>query len=244
MRMQNATVALSPDADLWERRGQARVPAATQVRVVLEGREPFSVQNRDLSWGGASLLLPVPASELSKTLGLEFPCAQGRSFSVRAEVVRADPVGDSHVMVGVRFSKLLVRDEERLERLLGMLMDPKQRAEGGMAERLEMDFLDREDMVTTLTEIRDGELSTVSLVPYQPDQSLLLILAGSGDLPTLQLRARVTAQQALTDGGTSKEHQLFAIDLKFEHPADDLKSTVDPMIRRLSRQRTQLDPAA
>jgi hypothetical protein len=236
------------DPSLWERRTQARVPVSTQVRVALNGgQERIVVQNRDLSWGGASLLLPVRPSELGQTIGVELPWGQGRYLATRAEVVRAEPVGTDHALVGVRFSKLLVRDEERLERLLGMLMEP---GEAGadqvtMAERFEVDFIDREDLQAVLGEIREGWLHIASFRPYRPDQSLLFVINGVGDLPSLQLRARVEGHGAFkADDGKPAEPRLFAIDLRFEHPAEDLRQVVDPLIRRLGGDHRELDPAA
>lgn len=235
-----------PDPALWERRTQTRVPVRTEVRVALSGMaDKVVVQNRDLSWGGASLLLPVRPSEVGETLGLEFPWAQGRYFNVRAQVVRAEPVGADQALVGVRFSKLLVRDEERLERLLSMLMDPRGLDSGrvSMAERLEIDFIDRDDMCAVLREVRGGHLHTASFRPYREDQSLLIVFSGLGDLPSLQLRARVERSAALSLGGEAADPGIYTIDLRFEHPSDDLRRAVDPLISRLGGK-DELVPAA
>jgi hypothetical protein len=245
---QDRAKATEADSSLWERRTQTRVPVHTQVRVALNGgQERIVVQNRDLSWGGASLLLPVRPSELGKTIGVELPWGQGRYLATRAEVVRAEPVGNEHTMVGVRFSKLMVRDEERLERLLGMLIDAGTQGTGQqvtMAERFEVDFIDREDMRAVLSEIREGWLHITSFRPYRPDQSLLFVINGFGDLPSLQLRARVEGHEALKgDDGKPGAPRLFSIDLRFEHPAEDLKRVVDPLISSLGGEQ-KLDPAA
>jgi hypothetical protein len=244
---QDRAKATEADPSLWERRTQTRVPVRTQVRVALNGgQERIVVQNRDLSWGGASLLLPVRPSELGKTIGVELPWGQGRYLATRAEVVRAEPVGTDHALVGVRFSRLLVRDEERLERLLGMLME---HGEAGadlvtMAERFEVEFIDRDDLRAVLEEIREGWLHIASFRPYRPDQSLLFVINGVGDLPSLQLRARVEGHDACkAEESKLAQPRLFAIDLRFEHPAEDLKRVVDPLISSLGGEEN-LDPAA
>lgn len=221
-----------------DRRVQSRFSVETQVMLARRaGGEKIAVQNRDLSWGGASLILPAGASDVGDSVVLEFPWCQNGSFSARAEVAWTRPVEDGRCIAGVRFSKLLVRDEDRLERLLSMLADPGRPDQPplSLTERLELVFNDGDDMRATLEDLREGHMKVTSFRRYDLDQSILFALGGHGKPPVLRLRARVIGRSPAVVGKDCGEPGVYPIELAFEHPLDDLRRAVDYVIQRVKR---------
>lgn len=236
-----------------DRRTQPRVEAKIQVRLATEARNgSLGAQNLDLSWGGASLLLPDSRLDVGESVKLEFPWTPGRSFYARAEVVRAQEVNDGF-LIGVRFSKLLVRHETRLERLLTLLIDPKSRQPGelSLSPQIDLDFMDVDGIAAALEEIRDGRYKVTSFRPYEANQSLMLVLIWQGRLPLLRLRARVRELRSiqlkrphLPASAAAQAPTLYLMDLAFEHPLGDLQRTIDPLTDRLTERGYLLQSAA
>lgn len=236
-----------------DRRTQPRVDARIQVRLATEaGNGSLGAQNLDLSWGGASLLLPDTELRVGESVKLEFPWTPGRSFYARAEVVRTQEVGDGF-LTGVRFSKLLVRHETRLERLLTLLIDPNRRQPGelSLSPQIDLDFMDVEGIGTALEEIRGGRYKVTSFRPYEENQSLMLVLIWQGRLPLLRLRARVRELHSvhlqrphLPAATAAQAPTLYLMDLSFEHPLGDLQRTIDPLTDRLTERGYLLQTAA
>lgn len=235
-----------------DRRTQPRVEARIQVRLAPEsGSESVGAQNLDLSWGGASLLLPDTRLKVGESVKLEFPWTPGRSFYARAEVIRCQESPDGY-LTGVRFSKLLVRHEARLERLLGLLIEPRrQSGELALSPQVDIDFMDTEGIASALEEIRSGRYQVTSFRPYEPGQSLMLVLIWQGRVPLLRLRARVKDSRALqikrphlSPAAVAQAPVLHQMDLSFEHPLADLRRTIDPLADRLNERGYRLLPAA
>jgi hypothetical protein len=88
----------APSGPQPDRRTQPRVDAKIQVRLAPDtGSGSLDAQNLDLSWGGASLLLPDTRLQVGESIKLEFPWTPGRSFYARAEVVRCQEVDEGFV---------------------------------------------------------------------------------------------------------------------------------------------------
>lgn len=219
-----------------ERRCQNRFEVKTEVQLALgRGTRQIIVRNQNLGWGGASLLLPETGLDIGESVSLEFPWAQGRSFSAYADVVWKERIEGRRSLVGVRFSKLLLAHEERLARLLTLLAEPGQtdRRDLLLAERVEIEFIDREDMEATLEEVRTGRLELTSFRPYELDQSVQLVVSRVGSTLGLHLRARVVQRRPLSLGGEEVSPRLFMIRLVLEHPLFDLERSVERMLRVL-----------
>jgi hypothetical protein len=249
--MQPDSESLTPPQP--DRRTQPRVEARIQVRLATEAAsESVSAQNLDLSWGGASLLLPDVRLQVGESVKLEFPWTPGRSFYARGEVVRTAEVTDG-LLAGIRFSKLLVHHQSRLERLLNLLISPDLRRseDFALSPRIDLDFMDVEGIAKALEEIRCGRFQLTTFQPYQVGQSLMLVLIWQGRTPLLRLRARVNGLQRLR----TKHHSpppadspqmpaLYVMDLTFEHPSGDLDRTIEPLSNRLGQRGPLLQSAA
>ncbi|MGE5155546.1 MAG: PilZ domain-containing protein [Bdellovibrio bacteriovorus] len=245
-----------PSGSHPDRRTQPRVDAKIQVRLAPDtGAGSLAAQNLDLSWGGASLLLPDTRLQVGESIKLEFPWTPGRSFYARAEVIRSQEAQDGFV-AGVRFSKMLVRHETRLERLLALLIDPSRRrpeVELALSPQIDLDFMDVDGIATALEEIRCGRYKVTSFRPYEANQSLMLVLIWQGRLPLLRLRARVKELRSIQLKGNHPNASasaqalaptLYLMDLAFEHPLGDLQRTIDPLTDRLTERGYLLQTAA
>lgn len=238
---------------IQERRTQPRVEARIEVRLTPEiASGSIGVQNLDLSWGGVRLLLPETPLAVGESVKLEFPWTPGRSFYARADVVRSERVSEGFV-TGLRFSKLLVRHESRLERLLGLLMGPGRHETPGasLSPQIDLDFMDVQGIISALEEIHGGRYQITSFRPYGVNQSLMLAFIWQGRVTLLRLRARVRELRRvelkranLSPSAAALAQPLFRMDLSFEHPLADLRRAIDPLMERLRERNYWLRTAA
>jgi hypothetical protein len=218
-------------------RSHPRVSVEARVELAREGMpERLLVKSLDLSWGGASLLVPERFLERDDALILRFPWAKGESFSARAAVEWNAQIDDRHRLVGVSFHKLGIRDEDRLQQLLSLLLRSGDATAQGqaVADQLDVCFLDRDDVLVALEQIRFGYFETTVFKTYGGNERLRLVLTAFGGLPTLQLRARVLWTKALgapQGGSTGGMHQLA---LALDHPEGDLKRAADALTEQLN----------
>jgi hypothetical protein len=222
------------------KRRHPRVAVEAQVALVRTGiPERIIVHNKDLSWGGASVIVPLAALDANDSLVLRFPGHKAMKFSARAEVVWTRSIDDGHYLAGVSFSKLCVNDEKQLQSLLSVLARSGDKSEQNTIAKncVEMYFLDREEMLAALEKIRSGSMETALFRSVQANERMPLVLTGYGDLPTLHLRARVLWQKAFSSKGNGAESGPFRVELALDHPGGDLKRAIDPLIAYLARLR-------
>jgi len=219
-----------------ERRGQSRFEVKTEVQLVLgRGKEQIIVRTLSLGWGGASLLLPDAAVEVGESVSLEFPWTQGASFAARGDVVWRQPIEGRRCLIGVRFSELLLAHEERLAQLLSLLAGPGRTDPmgTGLAERIEIEFIDRDDLAVTLEEICTGRIEITSFRPYELGRSLQLVVSRVGSRLSLPFRVRVIEREPLSVGPEGSTG-LSLLVLALEHPNGDLERSVGRVIARLN----------
>lgn len=234
--MQEKNLNLRDSTANAEKRTQTRVQVDFPISIVAVPHETsISARNRDISWGGAGFVLRSPALKVGDQFRVQFPWTNGASISAYAEVLRTQPVEDGRILVASRFASLSPRSEQRLERLLGMLMARQNGADTDAircAERLEIVFGDTADMQTTLSEIRTGELWVTSFSAYAEDQSIQLALGGTADLPSLTLRARVFHRESVREEKVVWAN-LYLVGLRFEHSSRQLQALIDHVLGRL-----------
>lgn len=237
----------SSDGQSWRnRRKHSRLPMTIQVGIKAEtGETSLVVQNQDISWGGVRFLAPKGALDDLKSVTVTFPWSNGRQFSAVAEIVRKDRVDDEHTLVAARFSKLSTADQSRLEKLLQLLHGASRATSDqklSMAPVLEILFSDIQEIYAKLAEIAEGRLSATVFESYEPGQSIRLVLGGIADVPALRLRARVVRADVVRSE-TASEWPMFDLELRFEHPADELKSAAAALEHQLATSRATADLA-
>jgi hypothetical protein len=229
------------DQAMKERRSQRRLGARIEICVNLpDSSHTIVAENQDISWGGAQFMTSDPAIRNAERLTLTFPWRRHQSFCADAEVVRREILADGRIRIGARFCSLSHQSHQRLEKLLGLLAKTEQTdddAESGAArasvvKTLEILFNEPDEMREMLAQIQDGQLSTTVFGTYRTGQSILFAMAGTRDLPSLRLRARVIGQTPLeiADSGWA---ELANVDLVFEHSRDDLARFVGSALGKL-----------
>ncbi|MBK1718282.1 PilZ domain-containing protein [Thiocystis violacea] len=214
-----------------EKRSQRRLGLGISIQVMLpDSDRPITVEDQEISWGGAQFITSDPGVRDGGRLGLILPWVGGQSFSIEAEVVRRERLDDGRHRVAVRFSSLSQRSEFRLEKLLDLLAEREERQTACHStptmERLELIFDDEAEMREKLAQIADGHLFVTVFGAYEIDQSILLVIGGTKDFPGFHLRARVNAQ-AVERAPRNGWIHLVRLDLKFEHPREELRHLAD-----------------
>lgn len=213
------------------RRSHRRLSVGLSIKATPpESEQPIPVANEDISWGGARFVASDPDALQGERLRLTFPWINGQSFTVDAEVVRRESHDDGRVTIAVRFASLSRVDQERLEKLLTLLSVQEKQVSDDAAppivETLEIHVTDANELRNTLAKIADGRLLLTVFGAYEVDQSIQLSIHGTENSPPIHLRARVFAQEILRMP-FSIERELVKLDLKFEHPVEDLKQLAD-----------------
>ncbi len=222
---------------LRRERSHPRFFVDARVGLVREGApDPMICRVKNLSWDGASLLVPGLGVDVHDPVALRFPWGRGGSFSAHAGVVWNQQVNAALCLVGVVFTKLRVRDEKKLKQLFTMLSRAQQASTGdaSIADDLELCFLDPGEMLAALEQVRSGCMETTVFEPIQANERVPLVLKGLGDLPTLHLRGRILWQKALGSETNPKGSGTFRVAVDFDHPYDDLKQVTTALIARLN----------
>ncbi|AGA90700.1 PilZ domain-containing protein [Thioflavicoccus mobilis 8321] len=234
MAIQSSNGTNGPD-----RRRHLRLPMTIPVSIMARDGACHTVQSQDISWGGVRFLAPKTALEGLKSVTVTFPWSNGTKFSAVAEVVRKDSADDERALVAARFSQLSTADQHRLEKLLRMLHGMDEQGDApriAMAPVLEIFFGDSDDIHVKLDEIIEGRLTATVFECYEPGQSIRLVLGGIADVPALRLRARVIKTKAVSINADS-EWPLFKLELRFEHPAEELKAAAASLGNQLESSR-------
>ena len=224
-------------AKLQRPRSHPRFTVEARVELAREGMpERLLVRSADLSWGGASLLVPEKFLEPDDSLILRFPWTNGESFSARAAVEWNSQVDHRHRLIGVSFHKLGIRDEGRLQQLLSLLLrsPDKKPQDQAVADQLDVCFLDRDDVLVALEQIRFGYFETTVFRPYRNNERLRLVLTAFGGLPALQLRARVLWAKSLGAADAADGAVMHQVALALDHPESDLKDVADSLTEQLT----------
>lgn len=220
------------------RRTHTRLSMRVPIRLVAQGSgTAVMAQNRDISWGGVQFIVPKEALASAESVTMTFPWANGEDLTVTATVLRSQTIDDRNMLVAARFSSLSTADQRRLEKLLYLLRDGDEQSRAlALVPSLEVLFNDADDMRTKLGEVAQGRFSMTVFRAYRIDQSIRVVLAGSTDLPALQLRGRVQNSRPLTSGAMP-DWPIYELDLRFEHPLAELKAMVESLTMRLARTR-------
>lgn len=221
-------------------RYHCRLPLSLPIRLErADTGDSIVVQNRDISWGGVRFAAPKQTCAELGSVTLEFPWANGKQFSATAEIVRTEPYDDRQDLVAARFSNLSAKDQKRLEKLLQMLQSANEDDDQGqpLAPVLEILVGDAAEMHAKLAELSEGHLSVTVVEAYHVNQSIQLIINDNSDRPPIKLRARVT-KVAPVSLDTESTWSIFDLELRFEHPLDELTVTAQSRLRQSAPYQT------
>jgi hypothetical protein len=222
---------------MHNRRSQRRLHVGISISVIpADSSQLIVVDNQDLSWSGTRFVTRDPDVYLGKKLQLIFPWRKGESFVANADVIRREPLEDGRIKVAARFSCLSRVDQARLAKILRLLSEHEQQAfddRTPIVEHLEINVTDEREMHDTLMQIANGRLLLTVFGGYRVDQSILLSITGEQIFPQIHLRARVQAQESLSFP-SNHQSDLVKLDLKFEHPSQDLIHLTHLLLRVLT----------
>lgn len=230
------------DTTSSERRTQARLSVEIPIKVKIPGRaELVDAINEDLSWGGAGCILStqfiLPEAVVrgaEEPLTLYFPWTGGDHIEIDATLARTHRLEDGRYRAALRFRSITPRNEARLEKLLTMLWQGKNKGdETGLVRELVLNLTAGDEMRRILEQVRSGELSIVSRDAYSRDESIRFVIHGEGQgLPSIGLRARVHRVRVLPSAEFGGD-ELYGLRLMFEHPLANIREVASLLLEQL-----------
>lgn len=228
LRRRPATVPIS------EKRRQLRISVTAPVQLSdPDQRWMMPAQITNIAWGGAAVRCKGLAGAVDQRVCLHLPAGRNQQIAILATILRID---DHHgePSYGLRFDSLAPEDEERLQKVLQILMSAPQhgerRQEARLVQRLEIEYGDAGEFRATLEDISASGLMLTVPESLEINQSLLVSLSSSDSPFNLSLRARVMHQTMV---GTP-EFAMFRIGLRFEHPDSQVKQRVAAVLEQLA----------
>ncbi len=224
----------APSLSGLEKRRQLRISVTAPVQLSDPDNRwliPATITN--IAWGGAAVRCKGLKGEIDQRVCLHLPAGRGGQISILATILRIDRVQDEPVY-GLRFESLAPEDEERLQKVLQILMASPQngerRQEARLVQRLDIEYGDAGEFRATLEDISASGLMLTVPEALEINQSLLVSLTSSDTPFNLSLRARVMHQTMV---GT--EHfRMYRIGLQFEHPDLQVKQRVAAVLQQLA----------
>jgi hypothetical protein len=194
--------------------------------------EQIVVNGVNLSWSGALLSVPHAKIANKEAVLLHLRCDDDDWITAQAQVVWRSAADDQQGLIGVRFTKLHVRDEAKLKHLLSRLAaSPSETPHNARIDgQIEISLDDPEETLVALGQIHNGFLETIMFGPIRAHEPFPVTLAGSGGIPTLDLRARVLSDKALDLVGAAETLGARRVTLALDHPIDDLRRVTNPLI--------------
>ena len=230
---ETSELAAAQAAAMREQRRQLRISVSATVQLgLLDGSDSRKATMRNISWGGASVRCLDMVLHAGQRVRLLLPIGKGDTITTVATVLRATTVNGA-TEYGLRFDSMSAADEERLERVLDILVaspsPDTRRSEARLVQRLEIEYGDCGEFCAVLEDISPSGVMLTVPDPLEIDQSLLVTLSGADTTHSLSLRARVVHQTLVTDCGMD----MYRVGLKFEHPGDELRARVAAVLQQL-----------
>ncbi len=222
-----------------ENRTQFRIRVAASVKVLWpQDSKPVNATLEDISWGGASIRVEEAKIDAGDTLQIILPRHQGGSISIEAKILRTWPQPDDNGYgMATRFSRLSTRDEAKLEEILQHLSqsadDEGQRKYARLSQRLDIQYDDEQELMSTLDDISAGGLGITVPDPLQIGQSLQIVISALNESCSLKLRARVVRQEPVK----LRMMEVYRVGLTFEHPSDELKKRTNELVGKIAAMR-------
>lgn len=231
----NTPPAASP---VSERRTQARIHAQIPVRLQCSGdSKTRTVTLVDLSWGGALCEAKTELPVTDKPVRLLLPWNSGETIQIEATVLRQKPVEGGRYLLAMRFSRLSLLHQTRLEKLLSLMQaqDPNSEEHDAsiLVDTLEIQINTLDEWRWALGDIAKGLLRINVKKVYTRGQSLAVQFNGIPSRARLRLRARVM------DSKSVPMHDLYLLTLEFEHPLDALRGWAEWLMGQMPTETDQ-----
>jgi len=224
-------------AAIREQRRQLRISVSAAVQLgLLDSDETCKATLRNISWGGASVRCEDITLHAGQRVRLQLPIGKNDKIATIATVLRTTTVNGTSEY-GLRFDSMTAADEERLEKVLDILVaNPSpdaRRSEARLVQRLEIEYGDCGEFCAVLEDISPSGVMLTVPDPLEIDQSLLVTLSGADTHHSLSLRARVVHQTLVAECGID----MYRVGLRFEHPGDELRDRVAAVLQHLAVMR-------
>lgn len=221
-----------------ERRTQARLRAQVPIQVRCPGEaKARTVILEDLSWGGALCQAPTELPVHDKPLRLILPWKSGETIEIEAILLRQKALDNGRHLCAMRFSRLSLLNQTRLEKLLGLM---QARGSGDSASEeldlvptLEIRIQTTDEWRSALSDIAAGRLSLTTSAYYAPGQSLGIQFNDVPIRARLRLRARVMAGESIPTHGLETADP-YLLTLEFEHPLAALRGWSEWLLGQVS----------
>lgn len=229
-------------AAVREQRRQLRISVSAAVQLgLVDSEETCKATLRNISWGGASVRCDGMMLRAGQRVRLQLPIGKLEKIATIATVLRTTTVNGA-CEYGLRFDSMSAADEERLEKVLDILVaNPSpdaRRSEARLVQRLEIEYGDSGEFCAVLEDISPSGVMLTVPDPLEIDQSLLVTLSGADTHHSLSLRARVVHQTLVSECGID----MYRVGLRFEHPGDELRDRVAAVLQHLAVMRPAANP--
>lgn len=216
-----------------ERRTQARLSAQVPIQLRVGGESTAHPATLiDLSWGGALCQLTTALPLSGQRLWLQLPWTPSETIEIEATRLRQKDLDDGRHLLALRFQRLSLSNQGRLEKLLGHLQAGGTRNFAhqvpALVATLEVLIQTLDEWRRALGDIAKGTLRVSVPTAFTPGQSLGLQFTGVPARARLRLRARVLA---CDDSPLPTHSQTLA--LEFEHPRDILRQWAEWLLRQI-----------
>lgn len=220
-----------------ERRTQARLSAQVPIQLRVGGESSTrSAILIDLSWGGALCQIPTALPLSDQPLWLQLPWTPGETIEIEATRLRQKDLENARHLLAVRFQRLSLSNQTRLEKLLGHLQASDSQ---GLRHQAPTLVATLEVLIQTLDEwrwalgnIAKGQLRISAPTAFTPGQSLGLQFNGVPARARLRLRARVLASDSSPLPGM-RAVRSQTLTLEFEHPLDILRQWAEWLLGQI-----------
>jgi hypothetical protein len=182
------------------------------------------------------VVLKEPVGKSGDHVCLLLPGIQGGKIYGAAKIIRTWKNGEGYGMA-VRFQNLTSQDEKQLQQVLHLLAQPRdkegQRTKPKLAQSIELQYGNHQELRTTLEEISQGALRIMVPDPLTLNQSFQVSISMTDGHCGLTLRARVMQQRLINVGSL----YVYHIDLEFEHSPEELEEMVGKVLHELAHYR-------
>ncbi|MBK6661135.1 MAG: PilZ domain-containing protein [Proteobacteria bacterium] len=229
-------------AAIREQRRQLRISVSAAVELgLVDSEDTCKATLRNISWGGASVRCQDMVLHAGQRVRLQLPIGKNDRIATIATVLRTTTVNGASEY-GLRFDSMTSADEERLEKVLDILVanptPDARRSEARLVQRLEIEYGDSGEFCAVLEDISPSGVMLTVPDPLEIDQSLLVTLSGADTHHSLSLRARVVHQTLVSECGID----MYRVGLRFEHPGDELRDRVAAVLQHLAVLRPAANP--